>query len=218
METVQGAPQKTPQETAGAEYRAVQKGWVKFFNGNPGKEFGILLTDTGEVFFHAGNYRPVAPRKNGTVRFCADEGRPERTPMTGDCIMFLSQQREQGPKATAWAFVEEYNTAYIEAQELLEVESIVYRVIERFDIGVPPNVVAGEVEVKFIGVIRDLNNAFPRPENERFDELHGRMILCDVEHHIHFERQSATTWIRCPDPRPILSEYAFRAVKRRGNE
>lgn len=93
----------------------METGTVKFFNNNPGKLFGFLLTLQGEVFFHFNNGCGVRPPVRGFDKpfLVSDDNRNLPMPKKGDRLVFERGVGKKGPKADSWAFEEDYKRAQL---------------------------------------------------------------------------------------------------------
>lgn len=81
-------------------------GTVKFFDPNSDKNFGfIAVAGKKDVFFHLKNGKTME-EKNGRPEF--SQKNVLREPKKDDAIIFEAVQSEKGPRASHWAFLEDY--------------------------------------------------------------------------------------------------------------
>jgi hypothetical protein len=189
-------------------------GQVKFYNSADNKRFGFILAkdkddEEGEIFFHLNDYRPPLMRDDGSIYFDRF-GRAPRVPAVGDRIVFEATRGDRGYKASPWAFAEEYERLEAQAKKVIAANSVVCRVMQRYDVGGTK----GEWEVKFEGNVAELNRLHPRPSNWNHDELRGSFSCSDFDYYIRFERKNGETWVECDDPRKELEDHEYRRVKR----
>lgn len=190
-------------------------GQVTRYGGTDGKPFGfILATDEngneGEVFFHLNDYRAPLMGEDGGIHFNRFGRRAPRAPVVGDRITFEAVWGDRGCRASPWAFAEDYERLEARVKQVIAAKSIVYRVIERYDVSGNK----GKDTVKFEGDITDLNHTLPKPYNRRIDELSTGFSCGDFDHHIHFERKEGEEWVVCDDPRTQVDEGQYRRLKR----
>lgn len=184
----------------------MERGYVRSFFPAAERRFGFIRQEDGrECFFHAGGYRPLEVREDGSIAFL-EEGYTERAPSPGDEIVFTPTQGGKGTKAYPWTYAEEHQAATAAAKVIIAASRVAYRLVERYDLAGQ----TGEDKVTFEGTLKELERRFPRPADHRADELRTGFGGSDFSHYAHFEKRDGDVWNACEDPRTRLDDRAYR--------
>ena len=187
-------------------------GTVKFFDSRDNKRFGFIRKENGqEVFFHLNDFGPLSlDNATGDIEF-GRNGAASRMPSKGDVLVFSEAPGRKGPKASPWAFVDQYEPLKKRSDRIVSANSVVYRVMHQYSY---PGGGKDDPLVKFEGTLKELNKKHPKPEDYRYDDLFPTFGCSDFDETRWFERKEGDEWVNCDDPRTPLSDWDYRRAKR----